>query len=90
MNRLLSGITLIGLILAGSPSFGLDLTNQSAINKKQISGCMTKQMLASRAISYNDAKKSCTEQLKSQNLSIASTRSQQVNSSAASGPGLAR
>lgn len=90
MNRLVSGITLIGLMLAGSQSFSLDLTNPSAINKKQISGCMTKRMLANRAISYNDAKKSCTEQLKAQNVSTASNRSQQVDLSAASGPGLAR
>jgi hypothetical protein len=90
MNRLLSGITLIGLMLAGSQSFSLDLTNQSAITKKQISACMTKRMLANRAVSYNDAKKSCTEQLNAQNVSTASNRSPHVDLSAASGPGLAR
>jgi hypothetical protein len=87
MNRVLSGIALISLILTGSQSLSLDLTSQSAISKKQISGCMTKRMLANRALSYNDARKSCSEQLKGQNASISSGPQQVVS---VGGPGLAR
>ncbi|HEV7612546.1 MAG TPA: hypothetical protein VGO37_11755 [Steroidobacteraceae bacterium] len=63
MNRLLTGIALAGVVFA-SPIFAVESANQSNPNKKQMAGCMTKRMLADRAISYNDAKKVCTDQLK--------------------------
>jgi hypothetical protein len=45
-----------------------DASTQSAsvANKRQMAGCMTKRMSASRTVSYNDAKKACTAQLKPQ------------------------
>ena len=68
-------IAVIGMVLAGSQALAVDLTNPSIINKKLMASCMTKRMLANRALSYNDAKKACTDQLKAQNASLASNPS---------------
>jgi hypothetical protein len=71
----LSRIAVIGMVLAGSQVLAVDLTNPSIINKKLIANCMTKRMLANRTLSYNDAKKACTDQLKAQNTDVASNPS---------------
>ena len=90
MKRLSSAVVLIGALLANAQTVALDLT-QSPVNKKQISGCMTKRMLADRTVSYNNARKACTEQLKALNASMASSRSTlRVDLNGASSPGLAR
>jgi hypothetical protein len=87
MNRLLTGIALTGVLLA-SPIFAVELENQSW-NKKQMASCMTKRMLADRAVSYNDAKKACTDQLKGHSAGMALTRPAGALTAAAS-PRLAR
>ncbi len=87
MKRQSSAVVLIGALIATAPAVALDLS-QSAVNKKQISGCMTKRMLSDRTVSYNNARKACTGQLKA---SMASSRSTlRVDLNGASGPGLAR
>jgi hypothetical protein len=58
-------------ILCSSLSLGTALAapppvSQAAMNKKLLISCMTKQMTASRTISYNEATKVCKSQLKSQ------------------------
>lgn len=54
--------------LAGAQALAADASTQNAsvVNKRQMLGCMTKRMSASRTVSYNDAKKACTAQLKPQ------------------------
>ncbi len=88
MNRLLTGIALTGVLLA-SPIFAVELDNQSISTKKQMASCMTKRMLANRAVSYNDAKKACTDQLKGQSAGMALSRPAGALTAAAS-PRLAR
>jgi hypothetical protein len=39
---------------------------QSAVNRRQLADCMTREMAASRTISYYEAAKVCKERLKSQ------------------------
>ncbi len=41
--------------------------SQSALNKKQLIGCMNKQMTASRTMSYNEATRVCKFLIKAQN-----------------------
>jgi hypothetical protein len=55
-------------VLAGAQALAADASTQNAsvLNKRQMVGCMTRRMSSSRTVSYNDAKKACTAQLKSQ------------------------
>ena len=71
MKHLPFRIAVIGLILAGPPALALDPAGQSAMNKRQLVGCMIKRMRFNRTLSYLDAKKTCTDELKAQNLSLA-------------------
>jgi hypothetical protein len=71
----LSRVAVISMVLAGSQALAVDLSNPSIVNKKLMTSCMTKRMLANRAVSYNDAKKACTDQLKAQNAGLASNPS---------------
>jgi hypothetical protein len=68
LKYLLLGIAMTGVMFAGPKALGRDVLapNQSVVNKRQMIGCMTKRMSASRTVSYNDAKKACTAQLKPQ------------------------
>jgi hypothetical protein len=54
--------------LAGAQALAADVSTQNAsvANKRQMVGCMTRRMSANRTVSYNDAKKACTAQLKPQ------------------------
>ena len=54
--------------LVGAQALAADVSTQnaSATNKRQMVGCMTRRMSASRTVSYNDAKKACAAQLKPQ------------------------
>jgi hypothetical protein len=54
--------------LTGAQALAADASTQNAsvVNKRQMAGCMTRRMSASRTVSYNDAKKACTAQLKPQ------------------------
>jgi hypothetical protein len=55
-------------VLAGAQALAADAPTQNAsvVNKRQMAGCMSKRMSASRTVSYNDAKKACTAQMKPQ------------------------
>ena len=54
--------------LVGAQALAADASTQNAsvANKRQMAGCMTRRMSANRTVSYNDAKKACTAQLKPQ------------------------
>jgi hypothetical protein len=61
-------ILAVALTGAWASAWAADLSaqNTSVMNKRQMAGCMTRRMSASRTVSYNDAKKACTAQLKPQ------------------------
>jgi hypothetical protein len=54
------------LLATGSAAMAAPAPSQAALYKKQLIGCMTKQMSASRTISYNEATKVCKDLIKSQ------------------------
>ena len=67
MKVIILAVALTG-VLASAPALAADVPTQNAsvLNKRQMAGCMTKRMSVSRTVSYNDAKKACTAQLKPQ------------------------
>ena len=67
MKLIILAVALSGA-LAGAQALAADVSTQNAsvVNKRQIAGCMTRRMSSSRTVSYNDAKKACTAQLKPQ------------------------
>ena len=71
--KLLLGIALFGLLFAVPTALAVDVTTpgQSIVNKRQVPGCMTKRMLANKALSYNEARKACTALLKPQTAGVA-------------------
>jgi hypothetical protein len=66
-------IAIIGLMLVGPAAHALDPVNQSIMNKRHVAGCMIKRMRSDRTVSYLDAKKTCIDEVKAQNLSLASS-----------------
>ena len=73
MKRLTYMMAAVGLMLAAVPALGLDLGSHSINNKRQLAGCMFKRMRDDRAISYLDAKRSCTDDLAGRSASLASS-----------------
>lgn len=67
MKLIILAVALTGA-LAGAQALAADPSTQNAsvVNKRQMAGCMTRRMSSSRTLSYNDAKKACTAQLKQQ------------------------
>jgi hypothetical protein len=79
MNRIFPLLAMTSALLIGIRTFA-DPTS-AAMNRRQMVSCMTKQMSASKTISYNEATKLCRDQLKSQNGSVATnTAAKPVNS----------
>ena len=67
MKLIILAVALTGA-LAGAQALAADPSTQNAsvVNKRQMADCMTRRMSSSRTLSYNDAKKACTAQLKPQ------------------------
>jgi hypothetical protein len=65
MNCLTIGVVLGAALLVGTEAMATAAVSQSVISRRQLSDCMTKQMLASRTVSYYAAEKVCKERLKS-------------------------
>ena len=67
MNRLVTAISMTGVIFAGTQARAVDSASQPKTNKHQtivqIVGCMKKRMSADRSSSYNAAMKACKEQI---------------------------
>jgi len=67
MNRVVTAISVTGLIFAGTQARAADSASQSKSSKHQtiaqIVGCMRKRMSADRSSSYNAAMKACKEQI---------------------------
>jgi hypothetical protein len=67
MKHILLAIAVAG-VLASAQVTAADMSAESAwvAAKRQLLSCMSKRMSASRTVSYNEAKKTCSAQLKPQ------------------------
>jgi hypothetical protein len=66
-------MTMLGAALSGAPALANNPPSRPPTAWHQLQVCMSRQMTASRTISYNDAAKSCAALLKAQNAAVAST-----------------
>jgi len=75
MNHLLTAIAMTGLLISAQ-ALAVDPTGQPTMSKRQLIaqmvGCMRKQMAANKAISYNEAMKTCKDQMNTQSDNSAS------------------
>lgn len=65
----------IGVILAGSPALAVDLGSRASMNKHQLAVCMIKRMRADPAVSYLDAKRTCTVDIDGRGAGLAASNS---------------
>jgi hypothetical protein len=61
MQNLIMAMAISGLLLVGRAN--AEPAAQSAVLKHQVVACMTKSMSADRALSYNDAMKTCKQRV---------------------------
>lgn len=62
-----SVVFLIGASVAAiSQAVAVTPVSHAILNRRQLADCMTKQMAASRTISYNEASKVCKDRIKAQ------------------------
>lgn len=67
MKRIWFAIFVAGvLVSAQAPAADLSPESAWVAAKRQLLGCMSKRMSASRTVSYNEAKRACSAQLKPQ------------------------
>jgi hypothetical protein len=64
---------MLGVASLSAQSLAVDSSSRPASPRHQLMLCMTKQMSASRTISYNEATKVCKAQLKSQSAALAAS-----------------
>jgi hypothetical protein len=71
MKRVLMGIIMMCVMLAGAETLALDSPGRTRMSKhqmvSQVIDCMKRRMYADRAISYNEAAKICKAQIERQN-----------------------
>jgi hypothetical protein len=67
MDRLLCKIVLLGLLFSSAAALANESRRQATMDQRQIRACMSRRMSADRTLPYNDAKRTCAEQLKAQN-----------------------
>jgi hypothetical protein len=72
MNRLLRMLVASGAAFVSAQAIG-NAMGHPLSPRHQLTACMTKQMSASKTISYNDASKLCKQQLQAQTPTLAST-----------------
>jgi hypothetical protein len=65
----------IALLICVSMQVGAEPMSQSAINKRALTGCMTKRMSADRMLSYNAALRACKELTQSPKEALAANSS---------------
>ena len=69
MNHVLTALAMTSLLI-GAQALAVDSKGQPTISKRQLIaqmvGCMRKQMSANNAISYNEALKTCKDQMNTQ------------------------
>ena len=78
MKHLTLSTAIIGAMLAGPQALAQDLGSRSIMNKRQLAGCMIKHMRADRAISYLDAKRTCTDDLNGHGAGLAASNTPAV------------
>jgi len=71
MHRVITVIATTSMIIAGVQAFAGNSRSQAALNRRQIADCMSKRMSANQAESYNQAAKTCKEQVKRPNDQLA-------------------
>jgi len=68
MNRVVPIIALTGVIFVAAQAQAIDSTSQSTTSKRQMIvqmvDCMKKRMSADKSRSYNEAMKTCKDQMK--------------------------
>jgi hypothetical protein len=67
MDRLPCLIALLGLLFTGAAALADESRHQPGIDQRQIRACMSRRMSSNRTLPYNEAKRTCAEQLKAQN-----------------------
>jgi hypothetical protein len=67
MNRLAAVIAVAGMIFVGTRALGDESANQSTMSKRhtivQVVDCMRKRMSHDKGTSYNEARKTCKDQV---------------------------
>jgi len=71
MTRASTLLVMATALLVAGNAVAVKSMSPSAMHKRQLVGCMARQMSASKTISYNEAAKLCKDQLKSRNDSWA-------------------
>jgi hypothetical protein len=76
MNRVVSMIALTGVMFVGAQAHAVDSTSQSTMSKRQmivqIVDCMKKRMSADKSRSYNEAMKTCKDQINKESDDLSS------------------
>jgi hypothetical protein len=74
MNRIVTVIAFIGMIVLGRQALAVDDAGQSKLSKRQmiaqVVNCMKKRMSADRNTSYNEAMKACKDQVNRENETL--------------------
>jgi hypothetical protein len=74
MNRIVTVIVFIGVIVLGRQALAVDDAGQSKMSKRQmiaqVVNCMKKRMSADRNTSYNEAMKACKDQVNRENETL--------------------
>ena len=67
MNRLVAVTAVAGMIFVGTPALGDGSAKQSTMSKRhtivQVADCMRKRMSHDKGTSYNEARKTCKDQV---------------------------
>jgi hypothetical protein len=73
MNRAWQTIVMVSAASMSAQAFAVDSIGHAPSPKRLLIACMSKQMSASKTLSYNEATKLCKAQLKSQSATLASS-----------------
>jgi hypothetical protein len=71
MTRTFAVIATMGALAIGAEALAVNSASPSTLARRQLADCVTRQMSASKTISYNEATKACKDQLKSRKDSVA-------------------
>jgi membrane peptidoglycan carboxypeptidase len=63
-------IALLAAVWGAPVAWAVDAPHPSTLNARQIRSCMFRRMIADKALSYNDAKRTCAEQLKAAQTNV--------------------
>jgi hypothetical protein len=72
MQRAMMAMCVSGLFLLSSSAAASEASGTAALQRQQISDCMSKKMGANKTLSYNDAMRACKDLLQPTKETIAS------------------